>query len=579
MRRTLRKLLPLALILSCFYSWATVSAQTLSSADSEFLLESIAPEGIDSFKAFLAKVIALEPAPNVQFTHVANQYLEAQTLSAQESQIMQRLLGLYARIRYEDLAVEMLARFVAIPTFNVEGVPQHENPEFQRFAQTLASVSEEFDLRFRNVDERVYEISMGDHGGELIGIHAHADVVPVNPSLWQLPDGSPLEPFTLTFYGDQMFGRGAEDDKNGIVVSMLAMKIAQDEGLPLIRDFKLLIDTTEETQGTAMPYYFERNRVPDFNIALDGNYPVVIAEKGYGTVTATFPVRQPIGEGAEIVDLSGGLATNQIPATSTAILLSDDARELIVRLNQLGSQFASLRGSNFRVEASLQGSQVRLDVLGMSAHSSEPASGINPVSRMMDLIVYLDDAGLLARNHFTDAARYASDNWGLDYLGNNLGLAYQDPFMGPLTTAQTFVDSTENSLRTAVNLRLPIGREVQGLLEEIDTKLNAWITLSNVDMSIELNAGEPMYRNPEGAWVNALLDIATENLGIERKFGSSAGGTSIHNLPNGVQFGLAMPHEKYSGHNANEFKRRSQFLLDLQIVTEMIARLGTMESL
>jgi acetylornithine deacetylase/succinyl-diaminopimelate desuccinylase-like protein len=40
-----------------------------------------------------------------------------------------------------------------------------------------------------------------------------------------------------------------------------------------------------------------------------------------------------------------------------------------------------------------------------------------------------------------------------------------------------------------------------------------------------------------------------------------------------------MPTEKYTGHNANEFKRLEQFLTDLQIVTEMFARLGTMEKL
>ncbi len=68
-----------------------------------------------------------------------------------------------------------------------------------------------------------------------------------------------------------------------------------------------------------------------------------------------------------------------------------------------------------------------------------------------------------------------------------------------------------------------------------------------------------MYRNPEGAWVNALLDIATQTLEMPREFGSSAGGTSIHNLPNRVQFGLAMPNRKYTGHNANEFKTVDQF--------------------
>ena len=66
---------------------------------------------------------------------------------------------------------------------------------------------------------------------------------------------------------------------------------------------------------------------------------------------------------------------------------------------------------------------------------------------------------------------------------------------------------------------------------------------------------------------------------MPREFGSSSGGTSVHNLPNGVQFGLAMPHEKYTGHNANEFKRVEQFLLDMQIITEMIARVGQLPSL
>lgn len=579
MRRTNQILRCCVLTLLCLCSPIVSLAQSLTKEEAADLLLRIEPTNLENFDAFLQSMLSLDPLPSQALAHTARAFLDNQTMDGSQRLTVQRLLGLYARVRYEDLAIELLERFVAIPTFNVEGVPQYENPQFHRFATELEKVSAEFGLKFRNVDDRVYEISLGDTGNELIGIHAHADVVPVNPSLWQLADGTALDPFILTPYGDQMFGRGAEDDKNGIVVSLIGMKVIQDEGLVLNRDFKLLIDTTEETIGNAIPYYFDRNPVPDYNIALDGNYPVVIAEKGYGTVMASFPVRQAVGEGAQIVDLSGGLATNQIPATSTAFLLSDAPAQLVTRLNQIGSVFAGARGSNFRVEARLQDERVRLDVHGVSAHSSDPASGINPVSRMTMLIVLLHEAGELKSNHFTDAAHYAADNWGLDYLGNTLGLAYSDPFMGPLTTAQTFVSVDSDELRTAVNLRLPIGRDTQELLDNIDDKLSRWIAQSGINMSVTMNAGDPMYRNPEGAWVNALLDIAVENLGIERKFGSSAGATSIHNLPNGVQFGLAMPDEKYSGHNANEFKRRTQFLLDLQIVTEMFARLGTMESL
>ena len=151
--------------------------------------------------------------------------------------------------------------------------------------------------------------------------------------------------------------------------------------------------------------------------------------------------------------------------------------------------------------------------------------------------------------------------------------------MGPLTTSLTFISVDETNLRLAVNLRLPVGREPEALLQTIETRLDNWVAESGVTVSFALSAADPMYRNPEGAWVNALLDIATETLAMPREFGSSAGATSIHDLPNGVQFGLALPTEKYSGHNANEFKRLDQFLLDLQIVTEAMARLGNLPAL
>jgi acetylornithine deacetylase/succinyl-diaminopimelate desuccinylase-like protein len=88
-----------------------------------------------------------------------------------------------------------------------------------------------------------------------------------------------------------------------------------------------------------------------------------------------------------------------------------------------------------------------------------------------------------------------------------------------------------------------------------------------------------MFRNPEGEWVKAVLAVARENLGMEHKFGTSAGATSVHELPNGVQLGLAMPDVKYTGHNDNEFKTTEQFLLDLQIVTEMTGRIGQLPKL
>ena len=573
-RRTLTSVCLLLAIAGTATSHADISKE--QAAQIVAATQSSAPA---RFSDFLRTVEALPGTPATGVSALLSATLAQETLSAEQEDLLFRLLGLYARVRYADEALALLREFVAIPTFDVEGLPHYENPEFLRFGAALEAAAARLGLQFRNVDNRIFEVSLGAPTGELIGVHAHADVVPVNPALWVLEDGTQLDPFALTQIGDRLYGRGAQDDKNGIVVSLFAMHVVQTESLPLLRHFKLLIDTREETGGDAMPYYFARNPVPDYNIALDGSYPVIIAEKGYGTVMASFPARAASGEGAEIVELTGGLATNQIPASSTVWLRSTRAEALVALLNEEGAVFAARNGSDFGIRATQEGGRVRLDVLGVSAHSSEPESGINPVSRMFAFVNQLVNEGVVQHNHFTDAARYATENWGMDYLGTQLQIAYADPFMGPMTAAQTFVAVDEARLRTAVNLRLPIGREPAQLVSHLEDTLQAWAENAGVEVQFAISASEPMYRNPEGAWVNTLLDIAVENLDIPREFGSSAGGTSIHDRPNGVQFGLALATEKYTGHNANEFKSHEQFLLDLQIATEMFARLGTMKSL
>ncbi|ANO50550.1 dipeptidase [Woeseia oceani] len=531
------------------------------------------------FDEFLQAAETLDVGKGVDIKTLRNGYRDEQGLTASQRNTLYRLLGIYARLKYGDEAMQMLAELVAIPTFEVESLPQTENPEFQRFAKALENIAKDFGLAFRNVGGQVYEVTLGEPRGELIGLHAHADVVPVNPDLWVLDDGTRLDPFKVTRIGNRMYGRGTQDDKNGIVVTLYAMRIVQDEQLPLLHHFRLLVDTREETGGDAIPWYFESNPVPDYNIALDGDYPVVIAEKGYGVVMASFPARATTPEGAAVVEVTGGLATNQIPAQSTAWIRTAAPEVLVTTLKPLGDSFAAEHGGNFSVGASVDSRGVRLDVIGVSAHSSDPGSGINPVSRMFALLDKLRSEGVLEANHYTDAARYATENWGLDYLGTRAGIAYSDPFMGPLTAAQTFVSSEDDQLRTAVNLRLPIGRQPGELVSDLQGRLETWAASNDIDVEFQTGARDPMYRNPEGAWVNALLDVAVENLNIPREFGSSAGGTSIHDLPNGVQFGLSRSDEKYTGHNAGEFKTVDQFLLDLSIVTEMIARLGGMREL
>lgn len=574
-----KQLAATTLMLAGLAAFTAPAQANITPQQSAEILKAYSAETTTDFRQFLTSLAKSDLARTAAIGPAIGAFLDNKMLTAEQQNEIYRLLGLYARVKYSAAATETLRELVEIPTYRKDGVAQHDNPEFIKIGEKIKSLAESFHLNFRNIDNRVYEISLNGAGDEVVGIHAHADVVPVTPENWVLKDGTRLDPFKITLIGDRMYGRGTEDDKNGIVVTLYAMKVIKDEKLPLARNFKLLVDTTEETTGDAIPYYFERNPTPNYNLALDGGYPVVIAEKGYGTVMAEFAKRKGEGKGAEIISMTGGLATNQIPSASVATIVSDKPAALAASLQKAGTEFAKRNGGNFQVNAKVDGNNVLLTVTGVSAHSSEPESGVNPVARMLVFINSLDGKVALKHNHITDAARYAADNWGLDYLGNTLGVGFSDAFMGPLTTSLTYVAMDDNAFKLAVNLRVPKGKSPEKLKAGIADKLAAWSKKNHVAVAFDYSIAEPMYRNPEGEWVKALLAVSTENLGMKHEFGTSAGATSVHELPNGVQFGLARPEVKYTGHTDGEFKTVDQFQLDLQIVTEMMGRIGQLPKL
>lgn len=192
----LKKLTAAVLLASA--SLLSLSAQAnLSQQQSAAILK--AYDGADpaNFKAFIGKLNSSELAKADNLRATLKAYLANKPLSADQQNEINRLLGLYTRIKYGKAATETLRELVAIPTFSVDGLPQHENPEFTKIADKIKALAEGFGLAFRNIDNRVYEISLGT-GKEVVGIHAHADVVPVNPDNWKLADGTRLDPFKVT---------------------------------------------------------------------------------------------------------------------------------------------------------------------------------------------------------------------------------------------------------------------------------------------------------------------------------------------------------------------------------------------
>ncbi|MDW5377137.1 dipeptidase [Halomonas sp. HP20-15] len=565
----------LALSLAGPASAAGNETATIKHDEIQRLLKAHAEQVPADFDSFLKQVKS--ETDNAALQTAIDGYLQDKPLEGADFVNVYRLLGLYTRLHYGDDVIALLDEMVAINTAKHGDTPQHQNPGIKRFGELIKAKADAFGLEFRNIDNRIFEVKLPGSTDEDFGILTHGDTVPAAES-WTLDDGAQLDPFEITRKDGKLYGRGTEDDKASIAAALYAMKTIKENDVPLKRTIRLMIETTEETGGEGFEYYKQRNELPAYNIVLDSGYPAVIAENGFGTIDAYFPREQGDGDGPLITEITGGLATNQIPATSVATIEAEDPQALSETLKAQGEAYTKAHGGDFQVTSTVEDDSVKLTVKGKSAHSSKPDSGVNPVPRL---------AGLLAAsgvpfqdNHYTAAIEYINANYGLDYHGDKLGVAYSHDFMGPLLISPTYLELSDDGLRVAVNVRAPAGeRSPEELAKTIREKLVAYAEKTDTDMQVEVEISDWMLRDPKGAWLQTLLNIFGDTTGLPADPVSSAGSTTAKLLPNAINFGPSMPGEDYTGHTSEEFKKVDNLMLDIQMFTEMFARIGNQERL
>jgi len=227
--------------------------QTIKHQDIQKLVSSYQDQNIGSFEGFLGDVA--KNTDNSSLRSSVDMYLGSEIRDNSDWINIYRLLGIYTRIKHKDELLEFLGRLVAIPTAKQEGMEQFENPGIIRFGEEIGKISSEFGLEFRNVDNRIFEVILQGDTDESFGVYTHGDVVPADSNRWVLEDGTKLEPYKITIIGDKIYGRGTEDDKCSIVVTLAAMNIIKNLGLKIKRSIRLIIETTEETGGEGIEYY------------------------------------------------------------------------------------------------------------------------------------------------------------------------------------------------------------------------------------------------------------------------------------------------------------------------------------
>ena len=108
-------------------------------------------------------------------------------------------------------------------------------------------------FRTKNVDGYCGYIEFGE-GDELVGIIGHLDVVPEGEN-WTYP------PFSATISDNNIYGRGAIDDKGPVIASLYAMKVVMNT-CNITKRVRLILGLNEENDWKCIEYYKKHQEIP-----------------------------------------------------------------------------------------------------------------------------------------------------------------------------------------------------------------------------------------------------------------------------------------------------------------------------
>lgn len=466
----------------------------------------------------------------------------------------------YAVSTYQNDMVESLRQLIKHNTVAQEGVLVDDNPAHVAFKAELKKQAKDLGLDYQD-DGYVVVIGLGDQK-ERVGIITHGDIQPVNPKKWHK---SPFELDTTTEVG-KLIGRGTEDDKGPISTALYAMKAIKDKNIKLNKRIELYVYMAEESDWEPLKEYIKTHTLPQTNITIDAEYPVVTAEKGYGTIKLAFNKQKLPTISPYISHFHGGFFGSQIPEDATATIHNAN----VVLLEKLIERSKQYTGVSFDFE--LKNDELTISALGKSAHSSKPDDGINAITHLADLL----SAKRWVNNGPGTLVNFINDNIGLGVEGKKFGkIAYADSFMGPMTVAPTVIKQQDGKIELNINLRRPKGKTKQRLQDEINFAVSDWNTKNKTNVvELEHYIGEPFVQE-NAPHIDTLLSVFSHFTGIkDAKPVAIGGGTNSRLFPNAVSFGPSMPNTEYTGHSEHEFITLSQFVLNLRMYTAVMIELG-----
>lgn len=407
----------------------------------------------------------------------------------------------------KDAVLRDIKTLVAINSVEAAALPGKPFGEGVDKALCAAlSMAQNMGLCAHNLDGYFGYADLAGESETQIAAITHLDVVPQG-------NGWTSDPFCMQRREGYIIGRGVADDKGPAVLTLYAAKFLKESGETLPYTLRLLFGTNEETGMEGLTYYQSKFADPAFCFTPDGSFPVCYGEKGI--YSGQFYSQKLSGN---LVDFSGGIASNVIPDRAFALVKADAA---------------TLQNTE-NITVTTENGLARIAAVGIGGHAAHPAGTVNAIGLVVN---YLLDHALCSAEE-TEYLTLLRDVFA-STDGSTLGIAANDGVFDPLTCIGGIIEMKDGVLSQDINIRFPTDTNAAKLTAALSEKASR----ANATFAPAPRACEPFYIDPKLPVIQTLIDTYNEVTGKQEKPFTMGGGTYARHFQSAVSFGMEEENE------------------------------------
>ena len=412
----------------------------------------------------------------------------------------------------KDEMLEELMKYVAINSVYDEKTVTKEHPFGAGVADALefvARLGETNGFKVDRCDGYCTELTIGE-GDKMIGIFAHADVVPPT-GVWTR---GPFEPY---IDNGKIYGRGTSDDKGPFIAAFYAVLALKQYDLIKNYKIRLVVGGDEERGSGCLDYYFKNLKKPDptYGFTPDADFPLIYGEKGIVNFYPELKINIP-----HVKSIEGGAATNAV-CDKVKIEL-DDATEIDAYLEKNC------------IAHKTEGNVVR--IFGRAAHGSTPEIGVNAALKALEI---------LGKVYHVDKLTQLAEKLG-DTRGKSFGGYASTKLMGETTYCVGLISYQDGVLKFSVNFRYPETVKCEEYRDKFDAYFGTKSKLDEESPYLLIDPKSKLVKTLMKAYRKESFDLLHDPVTI-------GGGTYAKHCKNTVAYGALFPGREYVMHQPNEY--------------------------